>query len=130
ELINLPPEERFVKMQSMMEDMNLPLEMQSFYWESIASDATYLIPLLSKGGAEAKRLTAEFERMGLILSDDVIKNLTNFRTNMGTIGQTMKGWGNILISEFAPQLDAITAKFANFITTSDSIRSVFQMAGQ
>ena len=130
ELINLPPEERFVKMQSMMEDMNLPLEMQSFYWESIASDATYLIPLLSNGGAEAKRLTAEFERMGLILSDDVIKNLTNFRTNMGTIGQTMKGWGNILISEFAPQLDAITAKFANFITTSDGIRSAFQMAGQ
>lgn len=130
DLLKLPTEGRFIAIQSAMENMNLPLEEQSFIWESLASDATYLIPLLTKGGAEFEKIKAQALATGQILSDDVINSLTSFQNNLSSIGNTMSGWGNILVSQYAPQLDALSGKMATFLANNEAIRTAFTLAGQ
>lgn len=130
DLWELAPEDRFVKMQSMMEQMNIPLEQQSFFWESIASDATYLIPLLGKSGAEIQKMRDFMEQTGQILSDKVIANLSTFQSNVGAIGGVMSGWGNIFVSQFAPQLEDVSGKILNFLQNSQAVRDAFATAGQ
>lgn len=129
DLIKLPPQERFIKMQSMMEEMGANAGQQSFYWESIASDATYMIPLLANNGEKLKEMTAEFQKMGLILSGETLTSLTTFKTSLTTIGQTMKGWGNLLISGFAPQLAEASARLSNFLKENQAIRDFFYSMG-
>lgn len=130
ELVKLPPEERLIRMQSLMDSAGASLEQQTFLWEAIASDATYLMPLLADGGEHLRRIKDEMLATGRILSEDVIANLTTFSSNLSGIRGIMAGWGNILVSQFAPQLADISTRILTFLTHSQSIRDAFAATGQ
>ncbi len=130
DLIKLPPEERLIKIQSLMESANLPLEKQTFLWESIADEASKLAPLLANNGAEFKRIKAELLSTGQILSDQVIKNLSTFSANLSGIGGIVSGWGNIFVSGFAGPLAEVSTRLQVFLAQADGIRTVFATMGQ
>lgn len=69
-----------VRVKKAMEDANVPMEQQIFYLESIANDATKLIPLLADNGAELNRLTGQFNDMDVALSETDIKVLKDMET--------------------------------------------------
>ena len=130
DLIKLPPEDQLIKIQSLMESANLSLQEQVFHMEALAGDASYLIPMLSKGGAELDKIRNNLIATGQVLSDDVIGNLSNFSSNLSKIGDTMSGWKNLFYSAMAPQLDDLSTKLATFLMNSQGIRDAFTTAGQ
>ena len=69
ELQNLSGPEVLLRMQQAMEAANVPLKQQSFYLESVANDATLLIPLLQNGGEAYYKLAQEAKDANLILSE-------------------------------------------------------------
>ncbi|WP_444668487.1 hypothetical protein [Cereibacter changlensis] len=130
DLLAMGVEDRFVKMQTLMENMNIPLSQMSFFLEGIGSDATYLIPLLSNGGKELKRIREEMEKTGQILSDSVIKNLSTFSKNLTGIKSIIGGWGNIFVSGFAGPLADLSSRLMTFLTETQAIRNAFATLGQ
>lgn len=130
DLIKLPAEERFIKIQALMDAQNVALEQQGFYWESIVSDATYLAPILANGGAELLKIKQELIATGQIFDGQVINHLANFDKALGNIGGTMSGWGNLFVSQFAPQLDELSSRFARFLADNQGIRDAFIAMGQ
>ncbi len=130
DILRLPPEQRLIEIQSLMEGMNLPLETQVFLWESLSDEASKLAPLLANNGAEFKRIKAELLSTGQILSDQVIKNLSTFSANLSGIGGIVSGWGNIFVSGFAGPLAEVSTRLQVFLAQADGIRTVFATMGQ
>ncbi len=95
ELQNLSGPEVLLRMQQAMEAANVPLKQQSFYLESVANDATLLIPLLQNGGEAYYRLAQEAEDANLILS----------KTDISSIRESNK-----ILSEFGKRISTSFAK--------------------
>lgn len=129
DLLSLPAEDRLIKMQSLMEAQNLTLEEQIFYWESIANDASKLRGILANSGAEFEAIKAKAIALGTILSDDVVANLSNFDKNLDSIGGTMSGWGNLLVSGFSGPLAELSGKLATVLQDAQWIRDIFTAMG-
>lgn len=129
DLIKLPPEEQLRTVVKLMDDAGLSMQQQAFYLEAIASDATYLIPVLSNGGAELDKMRAHMQATGQILSTSVIANLTKAKDNMQGVGGIMAGWANILVSSFAPELQELTTKLFTLLANNEAIRTAFADAG-
>lgn len=104
------------RVTSAMEAANIPMEQQSFYLESIASDTTNLIPLLQDESAELNRLTGEYNSLNdalkLTASDQTA--LKELSEEFDLLGDTAGNALSFLTSQFAPDI----ATFVNFITTS------------
>ena len=75
ELQNLSGPEVLLRMQQAMEAANVPLKQQSFYLESVANDATLLIPLLENNGQKLHELTGEYDSLNVAMSQMDIENL-------------------------------------------------------
>lgn len=104
------------RVKSALDAANVPLEQQSFYLESIASDTTNLIPLLANEGAELNRLTSEYNKLNdaLALTAADQKGLTNLSKEFNLLTDTGANALSFLTSQFAPDL----AVFINFVTQS------------
>ncbi len=104
------------RVKSALDAANVPLEQQSFYLESIASDTTNLIPLLANEGAELNRLTGEYNKLNaaLALTAEDQKGLTNLSKEFNLLTDTGSNALAFLTSQFAPDL----AVFINFVTQS------------
>jgi len=104
------------RVQKAFEQANVPIEQQSFYLESIASDTTALIPLLKNEGEELNRLTNRYNELNesLQLTGAAEAGLRELSTNFDLLQQTAGNALNLITSQFAPDI----AKFVNFITTS------------
>ena len=104
------------RVKSALDAANVPLEQQSFYLESIASDTTNLIPLLANEGAELNRLTGEYNKLNdaLALTASDQKGLTNLSKEFNLLTDTGANALAFLTSQFAPDL----AVFINFVTQS------------
>ena len=104
------------RVKSALDAANVPLEQQSFYLESIASDTTNLIPLLANEGAELNRLTGEYNKLNaaLALTAADQKGLTNLSKEFNLLTDTGANALSFLTSQFAPDL----AVFNNFVTQS------------
>lgn len=122
ELLKLPPEERLVKMQQLMDSAKISAQEQSYYWESIANDATYLIPLLTNNGKALGDMESVLYRTGQILGVDVINSLAQTKANADGISGVMDGWGNILVSSMAPGLEEATSKLYEMSVAAQSVR--------
>lgn len=76
---------------SSLEKAGVSQERMSFYLESMASDTTALIPLLSNGGAEMDRLADAAERTGQIMSKEAIASAKQLATNIETLTASSTG---------------------------------------
>lgn len=80
----------------------------TFFMEQMASDSAKLIPLLQNGGKEMKGLSDEAAELGLILSEDTIKQSKLFNDNLDVLGQVAGGVGQQIAGELLPDLLDLT----------------------
>lgn len=80
----------------------------TFFMEQMASDSSKLIPLLKNGGLEMRGLANEAENLGLILSEDTIKQSKKFNDNLDILGQVAGGVGQQIAAELLPELLDLT----------------------
>lgn len=86
---------------SSLEKANVSQNQMKFYLEAIASDSTYLLPLLQNNGEAFKKLGQEASDLGLILDEEVIQQSREFADNLSRLERLSstlgKGIGNALI---------------------------------
>lgn len=82
-----------VAVKKAMDDVNISAKEQVFYMESIANDATLLIPALEDNGAAINSLAAEYRDLNLAISEtDVtkVKELSDEMARLEAAGQKLK----------------------------------------
>ena len=80
ELQHLSGPEVLQAVKNAMDQANIPMKQQIFYLESIANDASLLIPLLKDGGQAYRELTQEAHDLNIVMSDQDISNLREMNT--------------------------------------------------
>lgn len=82
-----------VAVKKAMDDVNISAKEQVFYMESIANDATLLIPALEDNGAAINSLASEYRDLNLAISEtDVtkVKELSDEMARLEAAGQKLK----------------------------------------
>lgn len=69
-----------------------------------------LLPLLFKGRDGIAEMTAEAERLGLVISTKTAQAAEEFNDNLQRLGSVVTGLGNKLLAELAPSLELITKR--------------------
>ncbi|MFC2974706.1 phage tail tape measure protein [Azotobacter bryophylli] len=80
----------------------------TFFMESLADDATALIPLLQNGGKGMRDLASEAENLGLILSEETIRGAKQFNDDLDLLGWVANGVGQQIAAELLPELLELT----------------------
>ena len=76
--------------------------------------ATELLPLIKGGGAGIKDMAAEARRLGIVLSDDAVRDGEAFGDILDTLKASVGGVGNIIGTALVPQL----SKMSTWLTES------------
>ena len=83
-----------------LEDANLSQQEMTFYMESMADEASALIPLLQNNSAELDRLTGEADKLDAVLSDMEIQRLRDIRGEFGQLEQQLSTETMRAVSQF------------------------------
>ncbi|RXS99033.1 transglycosylase SLT domain-containing protein [Acinetobacter junii] len=75
-----------------------------FYLESIADEASALIPLLNNNGAEFKKLGDQAKASGAILDQEVVNNAKEAKAALGALQNEIAGVTNQLVANAAPAI--------------------------
>ena len=98
---------------SSLEGANLSQSEMTFYLEAIANDATLLLPLLKDNGEAIRTLGDEAERLGVVMSDELINQSKVFKANMAQLTATVDALklsvGNALI----PAISQMTSELVD-----------------
>lgn len=90
-----------IAVKKAMDDANISAKEQVFYMESIANDATLLIPALKNNGAEIKRLAKEFDGLNLAVSQTEIETIKGFSDEVARLERSATKLENKLIANLA-----------------------------
>lgn len=104
-------------------------EEMTFFLEQMASDSSKLIPLLKDGGKEMNRLAGEAENLGLILSEDAIKQAKEFNDNLDVLGQIAGSVGQQVAAELLPELVSLTEELKDPATAEAAAKMAKAVVG-
>lgn len=90
------------KMKSMLEAANVPLKQQVFFFESVASESSKLIPIFGELSGKATGVAASMK--SIILSDDEVEKLSDMGEALSNLGDTFSGFGDRILAAVAPSL--------------------------
>lgn len=108
DFIGLAPDKAMLKLGEAMDGLNK--QDKIFFLESIASDASLLLPLLEDSGQAFKQLAADANSAGAILSDDQIAGVVKFRRAMDGMSVLISGFAVSLTAYLAPALTVLVEK--------------------
>lgn len=111
---------------SSLEKAGLNQQQMTFYMEAMASDATLLLPLLRNGGIEMERLGDAAEAAGLVMSKEMIGNLTAAGSAVDGLRNTFVGMRNTIMSEMAPAFTRLAGAIQESMKEGGAIRVVFE----
>jgi hypothetical protein len=117
-LKNLSSSEVLIAVKKAMDDANVSAKEQVFYMESLANDATLLIPALQDNGKVVNELAQEYRDLNLAISEtDVtkVKELSDEMARLEAAGQKLKF---SLASAFVEPLADIGEAINDFYTGS------------
>lgn len=89
-----------IAVKKAMDDANVSAKEQVFYMESIASDATLLLPALKDNGKAIKDYADEFERLNLAMSATEIEKMKLLSDETARFQKTVDSLGNKIVSQF------------------------------
>lgn len=99
---------------STLEKANVSQAEMTFYMEAIASDATWLVPLLRDGGKEMRRLGDEAGRAGGILGESAIKLSKDFSENIAKVMSRFQGLRNFIGIQLMPIFNDLAKSFTKW----------------
>ena len=125
---NLSPDQQILKLSEAITQLDSRSE-QVFFLESLASDASLLLPLLDDNAAALRRISQEAQASGAILSDKELDDLTRANDIYNDIDLKLKGLVNRIGVELAPVVAKSTDRVLKLFNTSggaDKLIGVFQ----
>lgn len=109
-----------------LEKANLSQEDMTFYLEAMASDTTALIPLLRNGGERLGEMADEADRMGIVMSDLDVAQLSQVAIEMDKAKSLVGGIGNALAVELAPFVLAVAEGFNDAVVEVGDLQAVVE----
>lgn len=107
EFMGLSGPESLQKYFDYLQKANIPHQEMIFYMESIASDATMLIPLLENGGEAFKKLGAGAEEAGRIMSNSTIEALDQANEEIDRFMQNVTIFAGQVLAKLRPAKDEL-----------------------
>lgn len=114
---NLSPDQQILKLSEAITQLDSRSE-QVFFLESLASDASLLLPLLDDNAAALKRISQEAQASGAILSDKELADLVEANDIYNSIDLKLKGLVNRIGVELAPAVAKSTEKILNLFDSA------------
>jgi lambda family phage tail tape measure protein len=96
---------------SSLEKANVSQNEMTFHLEAIASDASYLLPLLQKNGKAMGLLGEEAHSLGAVLSAEAIVQAKSLSDNMDRMNAIFTSVGRVLGNLVIPHLNAVAENF-------------------
>lgn len=90
--------------------------------ELFGKSGAKLIPLLNAGSSGISDLTAQAERLGLVISDEQAAKSEQFNDTVASLGAVSKGTGNILAGELLPVMNEMSGLLLDFAEDGDTAR--------
>lgn len=126
DFIGLAPDQAMLKLGQAME--GLTQGQKIFFMEAIASDASMLIPLLDKNAEGFKKLAAEAEKTGNVLSQGQVNAAAGFARAIGEIYDRVRGFWAQLSAELAPAFLVIADYVKDWADSFGSVRDMAKSA--
>ena len=114
ELIKLSPDKALLKISDALDKVG-DQGNKVFVLESLASDASLLLPLLEKNAAGLKKLQEQAAQRGVLVSEDDLKKLKATDDAFRQIGDRLTQFKNKLAAELAPTFTKIAGDFETFL---------------
>ena len=115
ELQNLSGPDVLLKVKQAMDDANVPMKQQIFYLESIANDASLLIPVLENNGQKLRELTAEYDSMNVAMSETDIQNIRRMEKSLADADRQAKALSNTLLVSVSESISSVANYFAEIM---------------
>lgn len=112
---------------SSLEKANLSQSEMVFYMESIANDATLLLPLLQNNAAGYLALRKEAEELGLVLSGEQVRDADEFRLSLQTLGAVSEGAGRQIAAELLPTMNEMAGLMGEVSRETEYTSTVAQV---
>lgn len=112
---------------SSLEKANLSQSEMVFYMESIANDATLLLPLLQNNAAGYLALRKEAEELGLVLSGEQVRDAEEFRLSLQTLGAVSDGAGRQIAAELLPTMNEMAGLMGEVSRETEYTSTVAQV---
>lgn len=125
---NLAPDQQILKLSGAITELNSRSE-QIFFLESLASDASLLLPLLDDNAEALKRISQEAQASGAILTDKELADLVEANEIYESIDLKLKGLVNRIGVELAPAVAKATEKVVDLFESSragDALVDLFE----
>jgi len=113
--IGLAPDKALLRISSALD--GLSVGEKTFFMESLANDASRLIPLLDDNASRFNELVSEGERWGNIMTASEIKASAALGSTLGKAKKMIFGFKNLLGAQLAPAFNEIIA-WVNELTAS------------
>lgn len=99
----------------------------TFYLESLANDATLLLPVLADNGAALRTLGDEAERAGAIMDAETIRASNELAAAQFLLQQAATGVGNELAAVLMPALTGVAVSLADFIVEAELAKNAAEL---
>lgn len=128
DLIRMSPDEQLLAIADALD--RLPPASQVNVMESLANDASLLLPLLRDNAAGLRELSAEANQVGAILDPDEIANLQATNDAVQRLQGRLQGLRNRLIGEVSPAVNDLADSFEDLLEDNpglvDDLAQVFR----
>lgn len=105
ELLGLSPDKALLRINSALEGLSQGEKI--FFMESIADDASRLLPLLDDNAERFKALTRQGKEWGTIMTDAEIQASAALGKTLSNAGKMAKGFKNLLGAQLAPAFQTV-----------------------
>ena len=109
---------------SSIEKANLSQSDMVFYMEAIASDSTLLLPLLKNNGKAYAEIASEAEKLGQVLSDEVIEANRQLNQDLMKLTAAFDGLKNQALAPIIKSLQGVASALTEMIANGSIQRGI------
>lgn len=128
EFMAMTPEEQFYTLIDALQGVTDETERTQIA-QDIFGNRVYqeLLPLINMEQGSLEALRDEFEGLGLIMSDDMVKSIAAVGDKLDNLGNLFKVMGLNIAVDFLPEINNILDAFTALVTGSSSVEDAMQM---
>lgn len=128
EFMAMTPEEQFYTLIDALQGVTDETEKTQIA-QDIFGNRVYqeLLPLINMEQGSLEDLRDEFEGLGLIMSDDMVKSIAAVGDKLDNLGNLFKVMGLNIAVDFLPEINNILDAFTALVTRSSSVEDAMQM---
>ncbi len=120
EFVGLSADQQLIKIAAGLESVGSQSE-KIFFLESLAGDASKLMPLLDDNAAGLREMQEEAQALGVSISDVDAAKMEAAKRSMERVNAAMTGVSNKLTVQLSPIIESLAKKFVGAATEGDRL---------